>query len=199
MAQKIVTREELLENAYRIAEENGVSALSIRGLARASAVSVGTVYRYFSAKEELTVAVIQLYFAHAFYERFCHIDPTVGYLDFCRKMYVSMCETLDHFRENWLRGVDALPAAEKAAARMKESEQLDHVVRGLAQVYEHDNHISPDLPEGFTPEKVCKFTFLTCSKAFAPARTIAPFCSACLSALCTEIALTADLEPCFGT
>ena len=58
MAQKIVTREELLENAYRIAEENGVSALSIRGLARASAVSVGTVYRYFSAKEELTVAVV---------------------------------------------------------------------------------------------------------------------------------------------
>lgn len=159
MAQKIVTREELLENAYRIAEENGVSALSIRGLARASAVSVGTVYRYFSAKEELTVAVIQLYFARAFYERFCHIDPTVGYLDFCREMYVSMCETLDHFRENWLRGVDALPAAEKAAARIKESEQLAHVVRGLVQVYEHDNRISPDLPEGFTPEKVCKFTF----------------------------------------
>ena len=148
MAQKIVTREELLENAYRIAEENGVSALSIRGLARASAVSVGTVYRYFSAKEELTVAVIQLYFARAFYERFCHIDPTVGYLDFCREMYVSMCETLDHFRENWLRGVDTLPAAEKAAARIKESEQLAHVVRGLVQVYEHDN-----------PEKVCKFTF----------------------------------------
>ena len=42
---------------------------------------------------------------------------------------------------------------------MKESEQLAHVVRGLVQVYEHDNHISPDLPEEFTPEKVCKFTF----------------------------------------
>ena len=53
MAQKIVTREELLENAYRIAEENGVSALSIRGLARASAVSVGTVYRYFPRRKSL--------------------------------------------------------------------------------------------------------------------------------------------------
>ena len=42
---------------------------------------------------------------------------------------------------------------------MKESEQLAHVVHGLVQVYEHDNRISPDLPEGFTPEKVCKFTF----------------------------------------
>ena len=42
---------------------------------------------------------------------------------------------------------------------MKESEQLVHVVHGSVQVYEHDNCISPDLPEGFTPEKVCKFTF----------------------------------------
>ncbi len=33
-------------------------------------------------------------------------------------------------------------------------------MHGLVQVYEHDNRISPDLPEGFTPpEKVCKFTF----------------------------------------
>ena len=42
---------------------------------------------------------------------------------------------------------------------MKESEQLAHVVHGLVQVYERDNRISPDLLEGFTPEKVCKFTF----------------------------------------
>lgn len=42
---------------------------------------------------------------------------------------------------------------------MKEFEQLAHVVNGLVQVYERDNRISPDLPEEFTPEKVCKFTF----------------------------------------
>lgn len=49
MAQSIVSREELLENAYQIAEKNGVSALSVRGLANATGVSVGTVYRHFSA------------------------------------------------------------------------------------------------------------------------------------------------------
>lgn len=44
MAQSIVSKEELLENAYEIAEEGGISALSIRGLATKSGVSVGTVY-----------------------------------------------------------------------------------------------------------------------------------------------------------
>ena len=72
MAQSIVSREELLENAYQIAERNGVSALSVRGLANATGVSVGTVYRHFSAKDELTTATIQLYFKHAFYERLPH-------------------------------------------------------------------------------------------------------------------------------
>lgn len=116
MAQGIVSREELLENAYQIAERNGVSALSVRGLANATGVSMGTVYRHFSAKDELTTATIQLYFKHAFYERFCHIDPQVGFVDYCREMHASMREATAHFREYWLRGIDALPAVEKAAA-----------------------------------------------------------------------------------
>ena len=116
MAQSIVSREELLENAYQIAERNGVSALSVRGLANAAGVSVGTVYRHFSAKDELTTATIQLYFKHAFYERFCHVDPQVGFVDYCREMHASMREATKHFRECWLRGIDALPAVEKAAA-----------------------------------------------------------------------------------
>ena len=86
-------------------------------------VSVGTVYRHFSAKDELTTATIQLYFKHAFYERFCHVDPQVGFVDYCREMHASMREATKHFRECWLRGIDALPAVEKAAARLRESQQ----------------------------------------------------------------------------
>ena len=45
--------------------EKRASALSVRGLANATGVSMGTVYRHFSAKDELTTATIQLYFKHA--------------------------------------------------------------------------------------------------------------------------------------
>lgn len=113
MDQSIVSREELLENAYHIAEKNGVSALSVRGLANATGVSVGTVYRHFSAKDELTTATIQLYFKHAFYERFCHIDPQVGFVDYCREMPASMREVTTHFREYWLRGTTRFPPSRR--------------------------------------------------------------------------------------
>ena len=161
MAQGLVSRDELLENAYQIAERNGVSALSVRGLANATGVSVGTVYRHFSAKDELTTATIQLYFKHAFYERFCHIDPQVGFVDYCREMHASMREVTTHFRECWLRGIDALPAVEKAAARLRESQQIEHILHGLVQIYEHDARISADLPDGFDAESVCRFVIAT--------------------------------------
>lgn len=99
----------------------------------------------------------QLYFKHAFYERFCHIDPQVGFVDYCREMYASMREVTTHFRECWLRGIDALPAVEKAAARLRESQQIEHILHGLMQIYEHDARISADLPEGFNAESVCRF------------------------------------------
>ena len=146
MAQSIISKEELLENAYEIAEEGGISALSIRGLATKSGVSVGTVYRFFAAKDELTIATIELYFARAFYKEFCHLDN------------VSMHQVFNHFRKYWLRGAEALPSAERAAARLRESQQIEHVVNGLVEIYKHDPNIVADLPDGFTPRSVCEFT-----------------------------------------
>ena len=158
MAQSIISKEELLENAYEIAEEGGISALSIRGLATKSGVSVGTVYRFFAAKDELTIATIELYFARAFYKEFCHLDTHTAFVDYCEKMNVSMHQVFNHFRKYWLRGAEALPSAERAAARLRESQQIEHVVNGLVEIYKHDPNIVADLPDGFTPRSVCEFT-----------------------------------------
>lgn len=158
MAQSIISKEELLENAYEIAEEGGISALSIRGLATKSGVSVGTVYRFFAAKDELTIATIELYFARAFYKEFCHLDAHTAFVDYCEKMNASMHQVFNHFRKYWLRGAEALPSTERAAARLRESQQIEHVVNGLVEIYKHDPNIVADLPDGFTPRSVCEFT-----------------------------------------
>ena len=121
-------------------------------------MSVGTVYRFFAAKDELTIATIELYFARAFYKEFCHLDAHTAFVDYCEKMNVSMHQVFNHFREYWLRGTEALPSAERAAARLRESQQIEHVVNGLVEIYKHDPNIVADLPDGFTPRSVCEFT-----------------------------------------
>ncbi len=157
MAQGIITKEELLENAYEIADEHGVSALSVRGLAARSGVSVGTVYRFFPAKDDLTVQTIELYFVRAFYDDFCHLDGQAGFVDYCERMHASMRDAIGRFRERWLRGSESLPAAERAAARVRESAQIEHVARGLAGVYDRDPMIASELPEGFDAQSVSRF------------------------------------------
>lgn len=179
MAQSIVSREELLENAYQIAERNGVSALSVRGLANATGVSVGTVYRHFSAKDELTTATIQLYFKHAFYERFCHIDPQVGFVDYCREMHASMREVTTHFRECWLRGIDALPAVEKAAARLRESQQIEHISTASCKSTSTTPGSRPICPTG-SMQKACAGSSSRTSWAASITKTAtAKCCLAC--------------------
>ena len=49
-------RQKLLQEARRQVEEKGYSAMTIRSVAKACHVSVGTVYNYFPSKEALVAA-----------------------------------------------------------------------------------------------------------------------------------------------
>ncbi len=71
-------------------------------------------------KTELTTATAELFFKRAFFEEFCHPSNGERYLDYCVRMFESMVKTLEHFRIHWLKGADSLPAAEKAAAHLRE-------------------------------------------------------------------------------
>lgn len=51
-------RERLLQEAERQLVEGGYSAMTIRSVAKACGVAVGTVYNYFSGKEEFAALVL---------------------------------------------------------------------------------------------------------------------------------------------
>ena len=65
-----ITRQTLLEEACAIASEHGIAALTIRGLATRCGVSVGTVYRHFVNKSELSVAAIESFFRYQLFKDF---------------------------------------------------------------------------------------------------------------------------------
>ena len=150
--------DHLLDCAYEIADKYGLAALSIRGLASACGVSVGTIYNRFASKGELTTATALLYFRRAFYDDFCHPVKNENYLAFCKRMFASMTQVILHYRTHWLKGSEALPSAEKAAARLHEEQQFEHICRGLVQVFENDSAIKVDLPGALSAQAVSEFT-----------------------------------------
>ncbi len=157
MASSAITRGELLEGAYRISDTHGLAALSVRSLAQACNVSVGTIYNHFSSKDELTTAVIELYFRRSVMDELCRLDAGVGFVDYCENLYASLVTVLDRFRNRWLKDAGALPGAEKNAARIRERQILNHMLNGLIKVYKVDRAISPTQPKGFDAESVSRF------------------------------------------
>lgn len=58
-------RQSLLDNARALAEESGPEAVNIRTLAGRAGVAVGTVYNYFSSKEEILLALTEAHWKKA--------------------------------------------------------------------------------------------------------------------------------------
>ena len=106
-----ITRGGLLKEAYLIADEHGLSALSVRALAQACRVSVGTIYNHFSSKDELTASTIELYFRRSVMDGFCRLDAGKGFVDYCEDLYGTPVGVLSRFRRYWLRDFCALTAA----------------------------------------------------------------------------------------
>ncbi len=144
MSRPVTSKEALLDAAMAIAEHQGIASLSIRGVARACGTSTGTVYNYFPAKENLTVAAIEHYFARAFYEEFCHPSPNENFAAYCEHLFEQVRRVISDFRTRWLADVAAIPTAERAAAALREHEMLDHVRSGLEVVFDRDPSIARD-------------------------------------------------------
>ncbi len=58
MNNKVTSKEEILEIAKTIIDENGIHALSIRSLANKCNMATGSLYNYFSSKNDLVVKVV---------------------------------------------------------------------------------------------------------------------------------------------
>lgn len=158
MTRRVTSKEDLLAAAVAIAERDGVAALSIRRLAEECGVGVGTVYNYFPAKEDLTVAAIERHFAQAFYEDFCHPAPDEAFVGYCERVFERAQEVFSDFRARWLADAQAIPHAELVAARLRETRQLDHAYRGLVSVFERDPRIDRNrLDPSLSPQATCRF------------------------------------------
>ena len=55
----VTSKEEILKTSRALIQEQGWSAVSIRSVAAACGVSVGSIYNYFDSKAELVSATVE--------------------------------------------------------------------------------------------------------------------------------------------
>ena len=63
----VTSREEILKNSLKLIQQQGWSSVSIRAVAAACGVSVGSIYNYFDSKAELVSATVESVWGEIFH------------------------------------------------------------------------------------------------------------------------------------
>lgn len=156
----IINKQQILDTAFDIASTSGLSGLSIRDVARACNVAVGTVYNSYPTKNDLVNDVVGRFWNEALADRMPLAASGEDFISFCQELARQLAEALTKFRDDWLTEIAALDAQGLASARKREEACFDHIRRGLAFALDHDPKIATDRLHGaLAPEPLCAFVW----------------------------------------
>lgn len=162
MPKQIIDKEKLIDQAYAIAAREGISALSVRKLAAACGIAVGSVYMYFPTKADLTAAVFTRFFAQALFEECCRVDGCESFTDYVRKLRGALGEALEEMDVDWFAEMRRLPRSEHEALEAARGPMLAHMEQGLQHVLDADpTVVRSRLVGALNPENLCPFVLGT--------------------------------------
>lgn len=146
-------RDTLLALARETADREGLEAVNIRALAGRAGVAAGTVYNYFSSKDEILLALTEEYWRGALEE----LDAAVTAGDFCgqvREIFLFVRERLQRSAGTLMGSLDKVETAgQERMAAMK-----GRLERDLVRRMEGDPSIRGEVWDGdFTRERFARF------------------------------------------
>lgn len=146
-------RDTLLALARETADREGLEAVNIRALAGRAGVAAGTVYNYFSSKDEILLALTEEYWRGALEE----MDAAVTAGDFCgqvREIFLFVRERLQRSAGTLMGSLDKVETAgQERMAAMK-----GRLERDLVRRMEGDPGIRGEVWDGdFTRERFARF------------------------------------------
>lgn len=144
--RSVITSEEILEQAYQLACEQGLRSLSIRSIAAACDVSVGTVYNSYASKTELINDVVGMFWQRAFAETMKTLAAHEGndFIDFCEALSQSLKSALKEFRKDFLSDLSALSEGDRLSSQKREQQSFIHARAGIKQALLGDSRIKQD-------------------------------------------------------
>ena len=110
MPKQVIDPEKLVSQAYAIASRDGISALSVRKVATACGIAVGSVYGYFPTKAGLTAAVLTRFFDETFTEEFCVVRAGERFTSYARRFRATLSEARASMSVDWFAEMRRLPA-----------------------------------------------------------------------------------------
>ena len=141
MPKQVIDPEKLVSQAYAIASRDGISALSVRKVATACGIAVGSVYGYFPTKADLTAAVLTRFFDENLSDELCAVRPGERFTSYVRRFREALRAARVDMSVDWFAEMRRLPSNEQEALESVRAPMLAHMERGLERVLDADEAV----------------------------------------------------------
>ncbi len=155
----VTSKDEILKTNRELIQKQGWSAVSIRSVAAACGVSVGSISNYFKSKEALMCATVESVWCEIFHEpedgsvfedTLACISWMYGRMEYGQRKYPGFFT---------LHSLGFL-GNEKSEGRQRMQETWKHISDGLIFVLKRDSRVRPDaFTEQFPAEKFADVLF----------------------------------------
>ena len=142
MNTNATSREAILQACRRIVAEEGVQALSMRRVADACRIALGTLYNYYADKNALVLATVESIWREIFHAEKRSLSRA-SFPDCVAELYARIQKGA-HAYPGFLTGHSVgIAAARRGEARSAMDGALAHIRAGLLEALRND----PDVPE----------------------------------------------------
>ena len=158
MPKQVIDPEKLVSQAYAIASCDGISALSVRKVATACGIAVGSVYGYFPTKADLTAAVLTRFCDEKLSDELCAVRPAERFTSYVRRFREALCAARTDMSVDWFAEMRRLPSGEQEALEAVRAPMLTHIERGFARVLDADEAVDRCRLVGpMSAEALCRY------------------------------------------
>ena len=125
MRQKVTSKEEILDAAMEIAIKEGVDQVSIRKLAKACGIAVGSMYNYYPDKESLISEVSGIFWDRLLKDQEKLYRRGMDFATFLEQYYGFLYGRLVHYDTSWLSRMNGPNKKKEALALFLEVLRAD--------------------------------------------------------------------------
>lgn len=147
MNHRVTSTDIILEKALFIAKKEGVDKLSIRKLASACGIAVGSVYNYYPDKEALVTALAETFWNNIFSDQERLYHHGMSFTQFLEWYYSYLYAKMSPYDGSWVRDLEGkIP--------------MDATIQLLMQILKEDEKVNNSIWNmEFQPENFCRYVF----------------------------------------
>ena len=147
MNRRVTSTDQILEVALLIAKKEGVDKLSIRKIATACGIAVGSVYNYYPDKDALVTAIAETFWNNIFSDQDKLYHRGMSFTQFLEWYYSYLYTKMSPYDSSWVRELEDKIPAEKT-------------VNLLMEILKQDTGVNNSIWNmEFQPENFCKYVF----------------------------------------